>query len=277
MSPEPKERRRAAGATSRKGGGARNRQSAVRAWIETEIMEGRLRPGERLDEARICARFGISRTPLREALLQLASMDLITFRPRRGAAVARMSVKQIAAMWEALTALEGLCAELAARRMMEEERELLRAVHAAARQLEGSNDAAAYDEANRRFHETIYDGCRNDYLAAQVRDIRRRLRVYRRYPFQRAGGIARSLAGHEMVLAAIVAGQDRAADAAMREHVAGGLSVLDLVAEIGEDEDERPPRLPPVPAAPAPRPRGESAAKGAKGAPRRRPGRPPSA
>lgn len=211
---------------------AYNRQNEIRAWLENEILEGRLRPGDRLGEQQIGERFGVSRTPVREAFLQLASMELIAFRPRQGAVVSRMSVRQIAAMWEVMTSLEGLCAELAARRMSHEERERLKSIHEQSRELVATGDVAGYDEANRQFHEVIYGGCRNNYLAAHVRDIRRRLRIYRRYPFQRAGGMERSFAGHQAVMEAAGAGNDEAAGSAMREHVSGALSFLDLVAEL---------------------------------------------
>lgn len=222
-----------------------NRQNEIRAWLENEILEGHLRPGDRIGEQEICQKFAVSRTPVREALLQLASVELIEFRPRQGALVLRISVRQIAAMWEVMTSLEGLCAELAARRMGHDEREALQAVHERSRHFMAQEDVAGYDGCNREFHEIIYAGCRNDYLATHVRDIRRRLRIYRRYPFQRAGGMERSLAGHEAVMKALTAGDDGAAGSAMREHVAGGLSFLDLVAELpaGAVADDAGPEL----------------------------------
>ena len=208
------------------------RQNEIRAWIEGEIVEGHLRPGDRIDEREICQRFGVSRTPVRDALLQLASVELVAFRPRQGAMVACIPVRRIAAMWEVMTALEGLCAELAARRMDRTALDALGAVHAESRRLVAEGDVASYDVFNRDFHEIVYVGCRNEYLAEQVRDIRCRLRAYRRYPFQKSGGMERSLAGHEAILKALNAGEDVAAGAAMREHVAGGMTFLDLVAEL---------------------------------------------
>jgi DNA-binding GntR family transcriptional regulator len=222
---------------SRRSGAPSNRHVELRAWLEHEILEGNLRPGERLDEQKICEQFNVSRTPVREALLQLASIDLVVFRPRQGAAVARMSVKKIAAMWEVLTSLEGSCAASAARRMTDADRAQLKRVHEAARALVSTSDVNAYDATNRDFHETIYAGCRNEYLASLVRDIRRRLRIYRRYPFQQAGGIEQSFLGHDRVVEAIVARNEGAAELAMRQHIAAGLSFLDLVAELPDDRD----------------------------------------
>jgi DNA-binding GntR family transcriptional regulator len=215
----------------------RTSQGDLRNWLEEEILEGRFRPGERLDEQAIGRQFKVSRTPVREALLQLASLGLVTFQPRQGPMVAVLSVKQIVAMWEVFTRLEGLCAEFAARRMTPAERVALQAMHQRMATVLKSGDAARYDKANRLFHEAIYQGGRNEFLTNQLKDIRRRLRVYGRYPFQRAGGMARSYATHGVIVAAIVAGQEAAAEAAMREHVVSGLSFLDFVAELPKDAD----------------------------------------
>lgn len=208
------------------------RQKAIRAWLEREILDGNLRPGDQLDEQEVCRRFGVSRTPLRETLLQLASLNLVEFRPRQGAFVARMSVKQIAAMWEVLAGLEGLCAGLSARRMSEEDRAQLRTVHEEGRAIVPTENVEAYDNANRAFHEALYLGCRNGYLADTVRAMRSRVGVYRRYPFRRTGGLERSFAGHQAIVDAICKGDEAAADAAMREHVSSAISFLDMVAEL---------------------------------------------
>jgi DNA-binding GntR family transcriptional regulator len=211
--------------------GSLNRQKELRSWLENEILDGRLRPGDAIDEQGVCARFGVSRTPVRETLLQLASLELIEFRPRYGAVVKQMSVKEIAAVWEVLTSLESFAAGLAARRMDSEDRLLLNSFHNMSLPYVEAGDVEGYDAANKTFHEAIYRGCRNEYLAKQVMTIRRRLQPYRRFPFHRAGGMQRSFEGHQLVLNAIKMGEEDKAVAAMREHVAGGLSFLDLIAE----------------------------------------------
>lgn len=231
-----------------------NRQQELRAWLENEVLDGRLKPGDRIDEQEVCARFGVSRTPVREALLQLASLDLIEFRPRYGAIVKQMSVKEIAAMWEVLTSLEGLAAGLAARRMTAGERAALATIHDESEPHVETGSISEYDAANRSFHETIYAGCRNEYLANQTKTIRRRLESYRRYPFKRAGGLERSYTGHQAVVDSINVGDDVAAAEAMREHVAGGLSFLDLVAELpGSNPDAASPERRGKPQNPGPR------------------------
>ncbi|MHB1207476.1 MAG: GntR family transcriptional regulator [Rhodospirillaceae bacterium] len=211
-----------------------NRQKELRNWLESEIVEGRLAPGDKLDEQEICRRFGVSRTPMREALLQLASIGLVVFRRRQGTIVTRMSMKQIVSMWEVLTCLEGLCAALAARRMTLPERAELRSVCEESEPLVVAGNVPAYDEANTVFHSLIYAGCRNEYLATEVKEIRSRTRVYRRSSFHRSGRLTNSFAGHQGIMEAICKGDDVLAERLMQEHITSSLSVLDLVAEIPE-------------------------------------------
>jgi DNA-binding GntR family transcriptional regulator len=207
-------------------------KAQLRAALEEEITSGLILPGQRLDESELCARFGVSRTPVREALLQLASLGLVEFQPRRGASVARLTVQEIVAMWEVLTAMESFGTSLAARRMTGADRQALLDAHEASREFMDSNDVLGYEHANRTFHDMLYKAFRNPYLAAQVTDIRRRLRAYGRFPFQRPGGIARSFAGHQKVVDAVLAGDDEGAASAMREHISGGLTFLDFLVEL---------------------------------------------
>jgi DNA-binding GntR family transcriptional regulator len=207
----------------------------VHAWLEEEISSGRLPPGSPINEKEICARFNVSRTPVREALLQLSTLGLITVRPRLGASVARMSVKQICAMWEVLSGLEAMCAGLAADRMSMEQRDRLRQIHESGRAHVESLNVEGYENLNVEFHELIYVGTQNDYLAESVRDLRKRLQPYRKLPFERPGGIRRSFVGHEGVVEAILAGDSATASAEMKNHVTGGLTFLDFIANLNTE------------------------------------------
>ena len=188
--------------------------------LEEEIATGQLQPGERLDEVSLANRFGVSRTPIREALRTLASSGLVEIRPRRGAAVASFSLAALSEMFEAMAELEALCARLAARRMTEEERDALAAAHEACVAAARSGDADQYYFANVRFHELIYEGSHNGYLAEQVRALRRRLHPYRRLQLRVRGRIESSLAEHAAVVAAIRAADQTGSEAALRAHVA---------------------------------------------------------
>lgn len=207
------------------------RQGEIHDWIENAIFNETLRPGDLIDEQMLCEKFNVSRTPVREALLQLASRQLVTFMPRKGAMVTRLSVQTIVPMWEVLTGLEVMAGELATRRMANEERTELQAVHEASAAFVSANDAAGYSASNRAFHGLIHDGCRNFYLVEQIRELRLRLRSYGRRPYQRPGGLKVSFEGHAKIVAAIARGDPAEAGNAVREHVSSGLSLLDFLAE----------------------------------------------
>ena len=106
-----------------------NRADQLRDLIEEDIASGRLPPGSRLEESALAERFNVSRTPVREALAQLASAGLVEMRPRQGAVVAVLSLDNIIEMFEVMADLEALCAELCARRMTPEEQARLQAAH----------------------------------------------------------------------------------------------------------------------------------------------------
>ena len=209
----------------------RRRAEEVRLRLEREIFSGALLPGARLDESGLARRFGVSRTPVREALVQLAAAGLIEMRPRQGAVVAAITVQQLLQMFEVMAEMEALCARLAARRMGPAERQSLERAYKACVDLARRRDAERYYEANRIFHEVVYAGTRNAYLEETTRALRNRLSSYRRFQLHQAGRVASSLAEHEAVVKAILAGDGEAAAAAMRAHVAvQGEVFTDLVS-----------------------------------------------
>jgi DNA-binding GntR family transcriptional regulator len=117
---------------------------SLRDELEQDIVTEALRPGERLDEQTLATRFGVSRTPIREALVQLAVAGLVALQPRRGAFVASLSLKEIIERFEVMAALEGACGALAARRLTDEERARLVQAHEAWGHEAGSGDADDY-------------------------------------------------------------------------------------------------------------------------------------
>src|SRR4029079_2336854 len=121
--------------------------------------------GMRLDEAPLLQEFGVSRTPLREALIQLASLGLVEIRPRRGAVVAELSPHRLFEMFEVMAELEAMCARLAARRMTDAEQKELRAPHKPCREAAASRSSDAYYYANENFPRAIYAPSHNTFLA----------------------------------------------------------------------------------------------------------------
>ena len=195
------------------------RADDLRGRLEREILSGRLSPGEKLDETKLAQRFKVSRTPVREALLQLASVGLVDMRPRQGAVVAACTVQQLLQMFEVMAEMEALCARLAARRMTNAERKTLEQQHRNCAERAADGEPDDYYEANRLFHEAIYAGAHNNYLEETTRALRNRLSAYRRFQLDQPGRMDRSLSEHAAVVEAILAGDADAAADAMRGHV----------------------------------------------------------
>ncbi len=219
-------------AVSRNGDAPGASRDSVLSQLERDIIEGRLEPGERLDEQDLAARFGVSRTPIREVLLQLSSMGLVTLRPRRSALVRRMTGRQFTAMWEVVTALEGLCARLAARRMTSEDRRALKRVCEKLRTAADTMNLEAYDRANSEFHEAVYAGTHNAYLAERCREIRGVCaHMYRQYAQKQPGRLQRSFSEHVAIADAIVLGDEKRSDDLMQGYLmSGGQVYADLLA-----------------------------------------------
>lgn len=207
------------------------RQNEVYEWLESAIFETKLNPGDFIDEQELCKKFDVSRTPVREALLQLASRDLVVFLPRKGAMVTRLSVQEIVPMWEVLTGLEVMCAELATRRMTAEERKNLEQTHRESEIYVEREQADKFSISNRTFHEIIHQGARNPYLTSEIRQLRLRLRSYGRRPYQRPGGLKTSFLGHAEIVEATKRGDEAVVREAMQRHVSGGLALMDFLAE----------------------------------------------
>ena len=210
-----------------------NLSDKIRAALEAEITSGHLTAGSRIDEQALMDRFEVSRTPAREALLQLMSAGLVTSVPRQGAVVASLSLTEYIGMLEILMELEGLAARLSARRMPTVQRKLLAQANEDCRNAALKDDAEAYGTANRVFHEIIYDGSLNEVLARQLRSMRLRMRHPQRTLFDRPGRMRNSLAEHDVVLQAIANGDEEAAYRAMTKHISSGGNVYaDAIASM---------------------------------------------
>ena len=212
---------------------ARPRRDQVVEQLGEEIAAGRIAPGSRLDERSIGQRFGISRTPAREVLLQLSTAGLVRFVPRRGALVLSLSPREVVSMIEVLVALEGEAAALAARRMEIHERTRIAEQYALAAGAVERMSVEDYSEANILFHDAIYAGCRNHFLTAEIKKLRLRLAPYLRHSFVREGRLRSSHAEHESIMAAIRNCDEKAAELAMRRHILnGGNLFADMLAKL---------------------------------------------
>jgi DNA-binding GntR family transcriptional regulator len=195
------------------------RAEELRLQLADEIVRGVLAPGAPLDETDIARRFNVSRTPVREALRQLAASGLVDARAHRGAVVARPSIERLTGMFEAMAELEALCASLAAERMSPVERHRLEAVHEELRVLSYAGNPDRFHEVNERFHNTIYAGSQNAYIAEMTLATRVRVQPFRRAQFRNLGRLAKSHAEHDRVVVAIMRGDRTGAAVAMRAHI----------------------------------------------------------
>lgn len=210
----------------------------LRAALEDEIATGALVQGVRLDETALANRFGVSRTPVREALTALAAAGLVEARPRQGSVVAALPLERLIQMFEVMAELEALCARLATRRMNDADHAELAAAMQACRSTADPARPHDYYNANLRFHEAVYAGSHNAFLADQTRSLRNRLQPYRRTQLTGPGRIATSLAEHAEIVKAIEAGDAIAADSAMRRHVAiQGDTFADLVSSLPDSAE----------------------------------------
>ncbi len=199
--------------------GRTTRAEELRLQLADEIVRGVLEPGGSLDETELARRFHVSRTPVREAIRQLAASGLVETRAHRGAVVARPSEHRLIGMFEAMGEIEGLCAGFAAERMTANERRDLELVHEQLRQLIQVGDPDRHHEVNEAFHNAIYGGAHNGYLADMAVDTRARVRPFRRAQFRNLGRLAKSYAEHDRVVTAIMRGDRPSAALAMREHI----------------------------------------------------------
>jgi DNA-binding GntR family transcriptional regulator len=195
------------------------RAEEIRQAIERDIFQGQLRPGTRLDEESLAARFGLSRTPVREAILQLVHSGLVEKKPRQGAVVAPLDLHRMVQMFEVMSEIEGLCARFAARRMSAAEKAALKDLHDQAAPKCADHDLDSYYAINRAFHDAIYDGSHNEVLKDMARTLFTRLAPYRRYQLNHPRRVEGSFAEHGAVVDAVLAADPDAAQAAMRKHV----------------------------------------------------------
>ena len=186
------------------------------------IDSGVYRPGDRLVESDLAERFGVSRTPVREALQRLETQSLLV-RDGRSLIVASLDHNQTAELYVVRSELEGLAARLAARHATEEEVRVLQAMVRDDRKLLG--DPAALARANRRFHRQIHLASHNRYLVQQLDLVHRSMALMATTSLAVEGRDRDALAEHAEIVAAIASGDGEAADAALRRHISHAFEV----------------------------------------------------
>jgi DNA-binding GntR family transcriptional regulator len=225
---------------------AQTRSQDLAQLLESEILGGAMLPGARLDEQTLATKFGVSRTPVREALRQLASSGLVEIRAHQGAVVKQLTLTELLEMFQVMAELEGLSARLAARRIGKEELEALRASHEACQRHSQAGDKDGFFDENNHLHDIILTASRNRFLIQKVQELRRRVNPYRRYVTNQPGVMEKSVDEHASFIAAIESGDGTAAHDLMRSHLnmLGGeagdfIAILSLMDSSVEHQTER--------------------------------------
>lgn len=177
---------------------------------------GVYKPGDRLVESELADRFGVSRTPIREALQRLETQSLLS-RDGRSLIVASLDHNQLAELYVVRAELEGLAARLAARHATPEEVKVLRDMVEEDRQL--LDDPAALSRANRRFHKQIHLASHNRYLVQQLELVHRSMALLASTSIQAEGRGVETIKEHIDIVSAIEAGEGEAAYSALKDHI----------------------------------------------------------
>jgi len=216
-----------------KAAGSLRRSEQLREVIEERIATGHYRPGMRLDETELATEFEVSRTPVREAFMQLASAGLLDLRPRRGAMVQEVSPQKLFEMFEVMAELEAMCARLAARRLTDADHQNLLSAHQACQSTKEANEPDAFYRINEQFHQVLYACSHNSFLIETATALQRRLSAYRRLQLRVRDRVRTSHDEHAAIVAAIVAGEGEQAAELVRQHVSvQGERFNDLMASV---------------------------------------------
>jgi DNA-binding GntR family transcriptional regulator len=198
---------------------AKSLANAIRAEMERNLLNGALAPGQVFDERSFAERFGVSRTPVREAVQNLAAQGILKVVPRFGVVVPKLSATELRSLLEMLAELEGACAKFAAERMDTIERKALHEAQQAYEAAATARRKPACIATHRQFHEIIYASARNEWAVTQIRSLRLRCVSYQRLPSGLSLRLKQAIKEHRTVLARITAGEGEAARYAMIEHI----------------------------------------------------------
>ena len=202
------------------------------------IIEGDLAPGEKLSEKDLCEQFGVSRTPLREALKVLSTEGLVLLTPHRGAAVSKLTLADLEEAFPIMGALEAISGELACARITDREISHLRALHDAMVTRHRAGDLAGYFELNQRIHQGILDAAGNPTLTQMQRALAGRVRRARYMANMTPERWAKAVAEHEDIIRAIEGRQAERLGLLLKTHLANKLVTVReaLTGEAVEDD-----------------------------------------
>ena len=194
-------------------------REVVAETLREAIVNGMLKPGERLMEIQLAEELGVSRTPVREAIRKLELEGFVVMIPRRGTYVADLSIKDINEVFEIRTALDVLAAGLAVERITEDELEQLERLLVEIGELIEEDDADKIVESDSQFHDILYRASRNDRLVGIINNLREQFTRFRSISIQYPGRMQKSVEEHRRLVEAIASRDTDLAQQLAREHM----------------------------------------------------------
>lgn len=187
--------------------------------LRDDIAAGALAPGERLDEVKLTERFGVSRTPVRDALSRLVAQGILVPGEKRGVRVAIYGREQLAQIFEAMHEIEAACARIASQRLTLLSRAEIEAAQSDCMIAAELGDISAYQRANEAFHDAIYRATGNPYMAEIASEFRHRTGPFRAKKFASKADLIASAASHSVLMRDIFSEDSKAASDSMRAHM----------------------------------------------------------
>ena len=191
----------------------------IETVLTEEISVGELAPGVRLDEVKLAERFGVSRTPVREALNRLTAQGILVPGEKRGVFVAQYSREELAQIFEAMHEIEAACARIASQRLNLLARSDIEHAQAECISAAQAGDRPGYLRANEAFHLTIYQATGNPYMAEIATEFRRRTGPFRAKKFETTQDLIASAQSHRELIDNIFSEDSNTASNGMRSHM----------------------------------------------------------
>jgi len=205
--------------------------------IRDAILKGSLKPGEKVAEPELAERFGISRTPIREAFRQLESEGYLTVIPRKGAVVAALSEKDVDEFYAIKSILEGYAAELAATRLSQKEIEKLQAINEKLRNLAAEGDVKNFYRAHNEFHDLFIKAADNQKLAELIQQLGMKFLRLRMASLSAPGRMNISVAEHERLIEAFKMQDGHLAESLVKKTAAiGGRVLLEMMTKNSQEK-----------------------------------------
>ncbi|RUZ72658.1 GntR family transcriptional regulator [Mesorhizobium sp. M7A.F.Ca.US.006.01.1.1] len=200
------------------------------------ILDGKLKPGDKISERELCEQIGVSRTPLREALKVLAFEGLIQLHTNRGATVATLSAKEIDNLFPIIGALEALGAELACARITDSQAAAIRKLHDKMIERAQKKDWLSFSKVNRSIHYALLEASQNPELVNFYQQLEVRIHSIRYQNEESGAELERSIVDHENIIQALEDRDGPRLAALMREHLGHKADAVRKILGISDQE-----------------------------------------